>query len=185
MSFAGISVPDKTLPVLDLERFERNQTERDAFLRDLREAAREVGFFYLTGHGIDPGFLQDVLQVSQQFFALPEPDKLAIEMVNSPHFRGYNRIAAEITRGRPDWREQIDIGSELPALPIAPDTPPWARLQGPNQWPASLPELRPVVLRWQAAAAGVLIRLLRCFSLALGQPENVFESIYRTSPTPW
>jgi isopenicillin N synthase-like dioxygenase len=55
-------------------------------------------------------------------------------------------------------------------------------LQGPNQWPAALPELKSVVLRWQAAAADVLIRLLRCFSLALGQSETVFESIYRDEP---
>ena len=39
-------------------------------------------------------------------------DKLAIEMVNSPHFRGYNRVGWERTRGRPDWREQVDIGAD-------------------------------------------------------------------------
>jgi isopenicillin N synthase-like dioxygenase len=175
-------VSNKTLPVLDLERFEQGPTERTSFLAQLRTAAREVGFFYVTGHGIEPRFLQQVMQVTRQFFSLPEADKLAIEMVNSPHFRGYNRVAAEITRGRPDWREQIDIGSELAALPIGPDTPPWARLRGPNQWPAGLPELKPVILRWQAAAADVLIRLLRCFALALGQPEDVFNPIYRDEP---
>jgi isopenicillin N synthase-like dioxygenase len=181
MSSARISV-SRTLPVLDLQRFEQGPVERDRFLRELREAAREVGFFYLTGHGIELEFLQEVLRSARAFFALPEADKLAIEMVNSPHFRGYNRVAAELTRGRPDWREQIDIGSELPKLPIGPDTPPWARLQGPNQWPAALPQLKPVVLRWQAAAAAVLVRLLRCFSVSLGQSENVFEPIYRDEP---
>lgn len=37
-------------------------------------------------------------------------------MIHSPHFRGYNRAASELTRGQPDWREQFDIGAERPAL---------------------------------------------------------------------
>jgi hypothetical protein len=49
---------------------------------------------------------------------------LAIEMVNSPHFRGYNRAGYEHTRGKPDWREQVDIGPERPALPFDPEAPP-------------------------------------------------------------
>ena len=58
-------------------------------------------------------------------------------MVNSPHFRGYNRVASELTRGQPDWREQIDIGAERPALARDANSPAWARLRGPNQWPAA------------------------------------------------
>ena len=77
-----------------------------------------MGFFYLVGHGIEDGLIQDALKVSRRFFALPEKDKLAIEMVNSPHFRGYNRAGFEHTRGKPDWREQVDIGPERPALPF-------------------------------------------------------------------
>lgn len=171
-----------TLPLLDLGRFEQGPSERAAFLAELKAAARDVGFFYVTGHGVDADFLRQVMQVTHRFFALPERDKLAIEMIHSPHFRGYNRVAAEITRGRPDWREQIDIGAERAAIPLGPDTPPWLRLQGPNLWPTALPELKPIVLRWQAAAQDVLVRLLRCFALALGQHEDLFESIGLDEP---
>ncbi len=48
---------------------------------------------------------------AKRFFALPESDKLAVDMVNSPDFRGYTRLAWERTRGQQDWREQIDIGA--------------------------------------------------------------------------
>ena len=91
--------------------------QRAAFLTELRTAAHEVGFFYVTGHGVDARLLGDLMDSAQRFFSLPEADKLAIEMVNSPHFRGYNRVASELTRGQPDWREQIDIGAERQALP--------------------------------------------------------------------
>lgn len=85
-------------------------------------------------------------------------------------------------RGQPDWREQIDIGAERPALARTSDSPAWARLQGPNQWPAALPELRTVILRWQDAALGVLTRLLRAVALVLGQAADSLEPLYRDEP---
>ena len=130
--------PLESLPTLDLRRFE---TDRENFLADVRAAAREAGFFYLVGHGIEPKLIDEVLTLSRRFFALPERDKRAIEMIHSPHFRGYNRAGLEHTRGKPDWREQIDIGAEREALPFDPAAPAWRRLQGPNQWPDALPEL--------------------------------------------
>jgi isopenicillin N synthase-like dioxygenase len=136
----------------------------------------------LSDHGVDQALIDDVLRLSRQFFALPERDKLAIEMVNSRHFRGYNRAGFEHTRGKPDWREQVDIGAERDPLPITETSPPWARLQGPNQWPSALPELRPVLLKYQAEVTALTIRVLRAFAAALGQPETVFESIYTPAP---
>jgi len=170
----------RTLPILDLGRFEAG--ERPAFLFELREASRGVGFFYLSGHGIGADLIADVLALSRRFFALPEQDKAAIGMINSPHFRGYNRAGLEYTRGKPDWREQVDIGRELPALPFDASAPPWTRLQGPNQWPAALPELRPVLLRYLDAVTALAIRVLRAFAVALEQPEDVFEPIYAPAP---
>jgi isopenicillin N synthase-like dioxygenase len=96
------NIPE-TLPVLDLRRFE---ADRAGFLADLRAAARGTGFFYLEGHGVAPALIEEVLALSRRFFALPEKDKLSIEMVNSPHFRGYNRAGFEHTRGEPDWRDR-------------------------------------------------------------------------------
>jgi isopenicillin N synthase-like dioxygenase len=55
-------------------------------------------------------------------------------------------------------------------------------LQGPNQWPRSLPELRPALLGWQAAMTKVAVRLLRALAEALGQSPDFFEPIYRDAP---
>ncbi len=172
-----------SIPSLDLGRFDAARPyEREDALAQLRDAAHHVGFFYLTGHGIEPQLLERLMNCAKLFFALPERDKLAVEMVNSPHFRGYTRVAWERTRGLQDWREQIDIGAEKPALAASPEAPAWTRLQGPNQWPAALPELRPAVLGWQAAASLVLTRLLRAFAAALGQNEEVFEPLHGNDP---
>jgi isopenicillin N synthase-like dioxygenase len=173
----------ESLPTLDLRRFDAGPDERTAFLRDLRETARTFGFFYLVGHGVEDSLTRAVLSLSRRFFSLPELDKLAIEMVNSPHFRGYNRAGYEYTRGQQDWREQVDIGAEQTALPPDPGAPAWTRLQGPNQWPTALPDLKPTLLAYQERATALAIRVLRAFSAALEQPETVFEPIYTPAPT--
>lgn len=171
------------LPILDLRQLDGSAAERALFLSELRAAGRNLGGFYVTGHGVGEAFIKQAFTLSKRFFALPEPDKLAIEMVHSPHFRGYNRVGWERTRGLADWREQVDIGAERPALPTGPGAPAWARLQGPNQWPDALPELRPHVLSLQDALTGVVGRLLRGVALSLEQPEDAFDRILGDLPT--
>ncbi len=176
----GTSAP--SLPTLDLGRFAAEGEERRRFLAELREVARTHGFFYLTGHGVEPGLIRDVVALSRRFFALPETEKLEIEMVNSPHFRGYTRPGFEYTRGERDWREQVDIGAERAALPLDANAPAWKRLQGPNQWPAALPDLKPTLLAYQETVTAVAIRVLQAFSAALDQPDDVFAPIYAPAP---
>ena len=170
-----------TLPTLDLSEFDEASGERRTFVDKLREVARDTGFFYLAGHGIDPALIHKTLTVARHFFDLPETDKLAVEMINSPRFRGYTRPGREFTRGEPDWREQLDVGAERPALPAEAITQPWHRLQGPNQWPDALPELKPTLLTYQDAVTALAIRVLKAFAAALEQPEDFFEPIH----TPW
>lgn len=111
---------EQSIPVLDFARFDQGASERAAFLVELRRAARDVGFFYLAGHGIPSGEIADVLAAARAFFQLPEPDKTAIAMVNSPQFRGYTRVGGELTKGKADWREQLDIGVEREAVAHRP-----------------------------------------------------------------
>ncbi len=165
---------DATLPVLDLSRLDAGPEAAAGFRADLRAATHDVGFFYLTGTGVPPELEARLHRAARDFFALPEADKLAIENVNSPHFRGYTRIGGERTQGRVDWREQIDIGPERAALD--PETSPdYARLIGPNLWPQAQPELREVVSEWHDHLSGVARKLLRAWALALGAEEAYFD----------
>ena len=170
------------LPTLDLSLLDGTAAQRQGFLEDLRHAARDVGFFYLTGHGIDSELLQQVQDHARRFFALPDRDKTAVSMINSPHFRGYNRAASEITRGKPDLREQFDLGAEREVLPTADNSPYWARLQGPNQWPQALPTLKPLLLDWQQAMTAMSLRLLRAFAQALALGPEAFDQLYGDKP---
>ncbi|MGW5655152.1 isopenicillin N synthase family dioxygenase [Streptomyces humi] len=163
------------LPVIDISRFRAPDPERAAFLAELRAAAHEVGFFYVTGHGVPAALREETLTAARAFFALPEEQRLEIENLNSPQFRGYTRTGTEYTAGSADWREQIDIGPERAAVGTGPDDPDYLRLIGPNQWPSALPELKDIVLRWQAEALRVSREVLRALAAALGQDEGYFD----------
>lgn len=170
------------VPVIDLSQWRAEGVDQSHFLADLRDAAHELGAFYLTGHGIDPARADELFRIARSFFMLPDEQKRRIDMVNSPHFRGYTRIGAELTRGRPDWREQLDIGVEVDAAAPDPGAPVWKRLLGPNQWPAALPALRPAALQWHELLMSVARRLLAALAEALGQRVNVFDEICAGPP---
>jgi isopenicillin N synthase-like dioxygenase len=172
----------RILPLLDLSLFEEDGFKRKGFLADLRSAARDIGFFYLVGHGIPQAEADNLFAEAGRFFALPDAEKQAIAMVSSPQFRGYTRVAGELTKGQADWREQLDFGVERRTIPQLPGTPAWTRLQGPNLWPAGLPSLRTAVIAWQTKVAEVAIRLLEAFALSLEQREDAFAPIYAGAP---
>lgn len=170
-----------TLPILDLARY-FNPAEREAFLDQLRTSARDIGFFYLINHGVNDELQRAVQHEARRFFALSDDQKQQVAMIHSPHFRGYNRAASEITRGKPDWREQFDIGAERPELLLSDSDPRWRRLQGPNLWPAEQPELKTTLLDWQKSMTEMAIVLLRAFAEALRLPANAFDALYGDKP---
>jgi isopenicillin N synthase-like dioxygenase len=163
------------LPVVDLG------DDPGQLRRKLRETAHEVGFFFLTGHGVPELLTRRVLEVARRLFALPQGEKDAIAMVHSPHFRGYTRLGGELTRGEVDWREQIDIGPERPPVGDLGKADYWW-LQGPNQWPAALPELPGIIDEWDAVLSEVCRTLLRHWAASLGSPVDVFDAAFAGTP---
>src|SRR3984885_7503696 len=164
-----------TLPVVDL------RTCSGQLRTTLREAAHEVGFFYLSDHDAPPTLAGRMPPAGRQLVHPRQPDKDAVAMVHSPHFRGYTRLGGELTRGQVDWREQIDIGPERPSVG-GPGEPDYLWLQGPNQWPAALPELPAIVAEWDAALSSVARTLLAHWAASLGASPDVFDSAFAEAP---
>jgi isopenicillin N synthase-like dioxygenase len=170
------------LPVLDLSLLDGGEGSAAAFRDALRAATHDVGFFYLVGHGIPDDVTAGAFAAAERFFALPAADKRAVEMLNSPHFRGYTRTGGELTQGRVDWREQFDLGEDRPQVDD-PGAPAYMRLEGPNQWPAAQPELREVFTDWATRCAGVARRLMHSWALSLGARAEAFDSAFRDRPS--
>lgn len=161
------------LPVLDMNDLYAGGERKQEFLQTLAETARTVGFFYVRGHQLNE-LQQRVFELAKQFFSLPLKDKLEVQMVNSPHFRGYTRLKGEVTAGASDFREQFDVMREEVAPKMTSQSPSWLRLEGPNQWPSALPQLKNEVLTYQDAQTKVAKDLLLAFAEALGQPDGAF-----------
>lgn len=174
----------RRLPVVDLSAADRGPAERAALHDRLHAAARDVGFFQLTGHGVTGAETAALDRAMRAFFALPEADRLALDNVRSPHFRGYTRTGDERTGGSRDWRDQLDIGAERPARVPGPGEPPYWWLQGPNQWPAALPELRTAALGWIDRLSAVADRLLHELLAAIGADPAFYDDAFRGGAHP-
>ena len=166
------------LPVVDLAPFRTDPHSAAAAhtVADLVAAAHEIGFVYLTGHGVDPALDANIFGAARDFFELPEDDRRALAIENSPAFRGYTVLGDEVTNGRSDWRDQLDLGPEQEAPDLRPGDPAWLRLRGPNQWPAALPSMAPRVLDWVAAMDQVGLLALQAVAVGLGLPIDHWDS---------
>lgn len=159
------------LPVIDL-------SASDVPLRSIADhlgrAAREVGFFYVTGHGIDAQLLADVFAQSARFFALPEDVKARQSITRSPHNRGFVAMKGESLdpTKAPDLKEAFNIGLDLGA-----DDPRVAAgepFRGVNLWP-DLAGWRETMLAYFNAVWMLGRKLHAAIALDLGLPSDFFE----------
>lgn len=144
----------------------------------------EVGFIYLSGHGIPQKLVDTLLEVSRRFFALPEEQKLAIENVHSPQFRGYTRVGGELTAGAVDWREQLDFAVERQTPHPGPGMADYWRLEGPNQWPQQLPKMRDILTEWMGHLSDISLALLRSLAVSLGESKDSFDDAFAAKAFP-
>ena len=170
------------LPEVDLGALARGMPAREAALEELRSAAHTNGAFYLVGHGIEEWQFDNMLAAARRLFEISRAELDAIAMLKSPHFRGYTRVGDQLTQGRPDLREQLDVGIEHPARGRGADTPDYYLLEGPNQWPEASPELRPLVLGWMRRLERVAARLLSALTESLGLEPNTFATAFSPNP---
>ena len=147
-----------TIPVLDL-KFSEDPQRRGLLLDQLRDALFNVGFLYISNHGVPEQTISELTNLTPALFGLSDRCKLALSKVNSPHFLGYSGLAEETTQGKADLREQFDFATELPVIfqqhQSASDTGRdfsklYWRLRGPNQWPKEdeLPGFREALQRY-------------------------------------
>jgi len=101
--------------------------------RALNVACEQVGFFYLTNHGVPTELLRHVFAQSVRFHAEPLDRKNALS-INAFH-RGYIGASSYWLNEElaPNLSESLVMMHELP--PEHPDLLAERPLQRPNQWP--------------------------------------------------
>ncbi len=169
------------LPIVDVAHMGRSDGDFGRVARRLDQACAEFGFFYITGHGIDPVLIADLEKQARQFFVLPLEQKLAIAMARGGRaWRGYFPVGGELTSGRPDRKEGIYFGTELE--PEDARVRAGLPLHGMNLYP-DLPEFRERLLTYMEAVTALGQQLLAAIAYGLGLPRNYFLDRYTRDPT--
>jgi isopenicillin N synthase-like dioxygenase len=143
-------------------------------------ACRAHGFFYVVNHGVDEALCDRLERLSRQFFELDEPSKMRSRMaLGGRAWRGYFPLGGELTSGRPDWKEGLYLGSELPAdhSLVQAGTPVF----GPNLFP-DLPGFKEALLAYMEALTRLGHRLMEGIALSLGLPAGYFAERYTRDP---
>ncbi|MCB0994816.1 MAG: isopenicillin N synthase family oxygenase [Acidimicrobiales bacterium] len=168
-----------SIPVLSLQDWAGPGADRSAFADELRRVCHEIGFLQLVDHGVDPAFLDHYFAALRAFFELPEATKATIDKVNSPWFRGWERVGAELTDNRVDHREQLDLWTDLPPRDRSA-LPPYLRLDGPNQWLAEdvLPGFRSLIERFQREMGSIADELMAAFCMGFDLPERHLADVF-------
>jgi len=169
------------LPVIDISSVRVGSRYLARVGAALDRACCEFGFFYVTGHGIDPALAARLMTLARQFFALPLEQKLAIAMAHGGRaWRGYFPVDGELTSGRPDRKEGIYFGTELGAddARVRAGVP----LHGMNLYP-ELPGFRETLLNYIDEVTAVGQTLLSAIAVGLGLGPNYFLDRYTRDPT--
>jgi isopenicillin N synthase-like dioxygenase len=148
----------------------------------IQAACREHGFFCVAGHGVPADLLAGLAGASAEFFALPEAEKREISMDRGGRaWRGFFPVGGELTSGRPDQKEGLYFGTELP--PGDPRVVAGLPLHGANLFPRQVPRLRPLVLGYMGEMARVGEAVLAGIALSLGLEAGYFADRYTADPT--
>src|SRR5262245_58109554 len=84
---------DAVVPVIDIAGFATGEAAaRDRVVRAVRAACERVGFFVITGHGVDDATIKSVFTQGRSFFARPVTEKMRIKRPGPGISRGYNGV---------------------------------------------------------------------------------------------
>lgn len=169
------------LPVIDIAPLLHGGSTAAA-ARDIKAACRDTGFFYISGHGIAAQTIERLDTASRRFFELPLEEKKRIEMSRGGRaWRGFFPVQGELTSGKPDLKEGVYFGTELSASDtrVKAGVP----MHGANQWPESVPELKPAVLSFMSETTRAAHAVMRGIALSLDLEADYFERNYTSDPT--
>ena len=170
----------RPFPIIDLAPFRAGDAPaRRAVARQIDQACREIGFFGVTGHGLDGAAVQECYEQALAFFDLPLKEKLCVRQPTLEIVRGYipqglgALAAAEEDRPvHPDLKESFTIGP-LVAHPVPSEE--MAALRAPNLWPRHPAGLRPAWERAYRAFEALARDLMHACAMALGLEEDWFD----------
>jgi isopenicillin N synthase-like dioxygenase len=171
-----------SIPIVDVSGLRSaDRAERERVAAAVGKAAREVGFLYVSGTGIDDALFARMLAATKSFFALPVEEKMKSYIGLSTCHRGYVPVGEEgVETGIPDMKEAFDTALDLPA--DDPDHLAGNPMLGPNVWPA-VDGFAEAVTAYYHAVLDLGQELLWAFAVALGEDPDTFTRHVTKTPS--
>ncbi|BGP20405.1 hypothetical protein JCM10213_004631 [Rhodosporidiobolus nylandii] len=168
------------VPLIDIAPF-LNGEDKASVVAAVKHAAENVGFMYLSGHGLSQQVMDKAFEQAKTFFDQSEEAKRELLYSLSPVFRGYEPSKGNV---QGDLKEAFNFGYEPSADPLNPsnesieDT---AAGSGANVWPSETSPaagLRCAVLAYYGEVLVLGRQIIRLFALALELAEDVFDEAF-------
>ncbi|MEW9807988.1 isopenicillin N synthase family dioxygenase [Mesorhizobium sp. ZMM04-5] len=163
------------IPVIDVSALVAGDPHgAAAAAAEIAAACRDIGFFYVVGHPVQPSLMSRAFAASAVFFDQPDAAKRSV-LYTAAGNRGYVPMRGEaLDPGRPaDLKEAFNIGLELP--PDDPELVAGRMFRASNRWPG-LAGFRDTMLAYFDACHGLGRMLHRAFALDLGLAPGFFEN---------
>jgi isopenicillin N synthase-like dioxygenase len=171
-----------SLPNIDISGLRsQDLAERERVAGEIGKAAGEVGFFYVSGAGVDDTLFERMLTATKQFFGLPLEEKMRYYIGLSKCHRSYVPSGEEgLATGMPEMKEAFDTALDLPDNDA--DYLAGNPMLGPNTWP-ELAGFADAVTAYYQAVLDVGHRLLWAFAVALGEDPDTFSKHATKTPS--
>ena len=157
------------IPVIDLSEIESGKIPQN-IAEALLAASKNLGFIYVSGHGIPDALIESARQGAYDFFHQDADEKSAVQ-VSSRH-RGWLKPGGAKMQddAKPDLKESFIWGYQDESGHTDEDHP----LRGQNQWPPLVPHLEELATDYFDAVQNVAITLMRAFAVGLELDEDFF-----------
>ncbi|ORC90079.1 putative thymine-7-hydroxylase [Trypanosoma theileri] len=167
-----------TLPIIDLSPFLNDSNKVIDVAKQIDDACRNWGFFYIVGHPISRERIAKLRSMANEFFSLPMEKKMEIDIKQSRHHRGYGEFKAEqLDPSAPfDYKETFDMGCNLPE--DHPDVVAGKPLRGPNRHTTHVEGWAELLEEHYRDMQKLALLLLRALALAIGIKEDFFVSCF-------
>ncbi len=161
-----------TVPVIDLR-------SPDAAAQ-IGDACEHVGFFQITGHGVDPAVVNDAWNATAAFFDEPDAVRNAVAMPHPGYPYGYQgyeveRLASSLgDTTPPDRKHSYSIGP-IAAVTHEVSDPDEVWIRSANLWPSTPPRFRQAMEAYYDAMGRLCEHVMSLMAIALHQPVDYFQ----------
>ncbi|CAK9175085.1 unnamed protein product [Ilex paraguariensis] len=164
------SFPVLDIPVIDLGLLASSSPEGEEQLDRLRSALGYCGYFQTINHGIESSFLDQVHDLTREFFHLPMEEKKKYSR-EANDIDGYGNDVIYSEKQTLDWNDRLYLNT-LPE-----------NIRKLKKWPKNPEKFSEMLCEYTTKLQGINEIILKAIAKSLNLEENCFVKQFGKKPT--